>query len=243
MAKFGKWIGAGLGFIVGGGPIGAIIGLSLGWMFDSASEKDMQTQAYSGRTTTGDFAVSLLVLIAAVMKADNKIVRSELDYVKAFLSQRFGPDSAAEALKMLRDILKQDIPVREVCMQIRTRVDYPSRLELLHLLYGVANADKQVHEKEVKVIDEIGYYLGISSGDQNSIKNMFVKSAKSSYKILGIEPGATDDEIKKAYRKLAKEFHPDRVSYLGDDFKKTAEEKFKKINDAYESVKAERGIK
>lgn len=244
MAKFGKWIGAGLGFIVGGGPIGAIIGLSLGWMFDSANEADLEKKAYkSQNTTTGDFAVSLLVLIAAVMKADNKVVKSELDYVKVFLTQRFGADSAVEALKMLRDILKQDIPVRDVCKQIRSRVDYASRLELLHLLYGVANADKQVHEQEIKIIDEIGYYLGISSSDQQSIKSMFVKSAESSYKILGITPTASNDEIKKAYRKLAKEFHPDKVAYLGDDFKKTAEEKFKKINDAYEAIKNERGIK
>lgn len=242
MAKFGKWIGAGLGWTFGG-PIGAMIGLSLGWMFDNANKEDFEKRGYNNNTTTGDFAVSLVVLIAAVMKADGKVVKSELDYVKSFFVQRFGADSAAEALKMLRDILKQNIPVRDVCNQIRARVDYPSRLELLHLLYGVANADKQVHEREIKVIDEIGYYLGISSSDQQSIKSMFIKSAESSYKILGVEPTASDDEIKKAYRKLAKEFHPDKVSYLGEDFKKTAEEKFKKINDAYEAIKNERGIK
>ncbi len=243
MAKFGKWIGAGLGFVIAGGPIGALIGLSLGWMLDNASDSPIEQGKRTTRTTTGDFAVTLLVLMAAVMKADGKVVRSELDYVKAFLVQRFGRASATEALRILKDLLKQDIPLQDVCLQIKRNLDYSSRLELLHLLYGVANADGQVHKTEAQVIDQIGYYLGISSADQKSIKNMFIKSAESSYKILGIETSATDDEIKKAYRKLAIEYHPDKVSYLGEEFKKSAEEKFKKINEAYEAIKKERGIK
>lgn len=243
MAKFGKWIGAGLGFVLGGGPIGALIGLSLGWMFDNASDNNIEQGRSSNRATTGDFAVSLLVLMAAVMKADGKVVRAELDYVKAFLVQRFGQESAAEALKILRDLLKQDIPLQEVCLQIKQSLDYSSRLELLHLLYGVANADGRVHKTETTVIDKIGYYLGISSAEQKSIKNMFIESVESAYRILGVEPDVSNDELKKAYRRLAVEYHPDKVSYLGEEFRKSAEEKFRKINDAYESIKKERGIK
>ncbi len=240
MGKFGKWIGAGLGWAFGG-PIGAMIGLGVGWMFDNANEKDIE-RGYSN-TTTGDFVVSLMVLIAAVMKADGKIMQSELQYVKTFLNKRFGPDKSTEALKMLRDLLKQTIPIKDVCYQIKGRMDYSSRLELIHLLYGVANADKQVHESEIRIISEIAYYLGISSADQQSIKSMFVKTTESSYNILGIQPSATDEEVKKAYRKLAMEYHPDKVSYLGEDIKKSAEEKFKKINDAYENIKSQRGFK
>lgn len=243
MAKFGKWIGAGLGFTFLGGPIGALIGLSLGWMFDTASDQAPHKESTRTSSGSGDFAVSLLVLMAAVMKADGKVMQSELNYVKAFLVKRFGQESANEALKILQSLLNQTIHVKDICYQIKGSLDYHSRLELLHLLYGVANADKHVHEQEIKVIDEIAYYLGISSSDHMSLKNMFIKSAESAYKIIGVTPEATDDEIKKAYRKLAKEFHPDKVSYLGDDFKKSAEEKFKKINDAYESIKNERGIK
>jgi DnaJ like chaperone protein len=241
MAKFGKWIGAGLGWVLGGGPIGAIIGLSLGWMLDNASKSDVE-HGYA-QTTVGDFAVSLLVLIAAVMKADGKILRSELDYVKKFLVQRFGAESASEALKMLRDILNQNIPLQDVCLQIKSHLDYSSRLELLHLLYGVAMSDERINEQELIIIGQIAYYLGISSADQNSLKNMFLKSTESAYKILDIEKTATDEEIKKAYRSLAVKYHPDKVSYLGDDFKKSAEEKFKKINEAFEQIKKERGIK
>jgi DnaJ like chaperone protein len=241
MAKFGKWVGAGLGWVLGGGPIGAIIGLSLGWMFDNASQSDIE-KGYS-KTTVGDFAVSLLILMATVMKADGKVVRTELDYVKRFLVQRFGTESAQEALKMLRDILKQNIPIQDVCIQIKQHLDYSSRLELLHLLYNVAISDEHASEKELLVIHQIAYYLGISANDQNSLKNMFIKGTESSYKILGIEPSASEEEIKKTFRSLAIKYHPDKVSYLGEDFRKSAEEKFRKINEAYEKIKKERGIK
>jgi DnaJ like chaperone protein len=241
MAKFGKWVGAGLGWVLGGGPIGAIIGLSLGWMLDSASQSDVE-KGYVN-TTVGDFVVSLLILMAAVMKADGKVLRSELDYVKKYLVSRFGEESVAEALKMLRDILKQNIPLQDVCLQIKNHLDYSSRLELLHLLYGVAVSDERVNQQELNIIAQVAYYLGIASTDQSSLKNMFIKNSESAYKILGIESSATEEEIKKAYRSLAVKYHPDKVSYLGEDFRKSAEDKFRKIDEAYEQIKKERGIK
>ncbi len=239
MAKFGKWVGAGLGWAFAG-PIGAVIGLGLGWMFDNTAQS-VPTGTYK-QTTTGDFAVSMMVLIAAVMKADGKVVKSELDYVKTFLVSRFGVDSAREALKILKDLLDQNIPVRDVSNQIRSRLDYHSRLELLHLLYGVAQADGRIHESELKLLEQIGYYLGLSSSDQQTLKNMFVQVTDSTYKILGISRNSSIDEIKKAYRKLATKYHPDKVSYLGEDFRKDAEEKFQKINEAYEKIKKEKGF-
>jgi DnaJ like chaperone protein len=241
MAKFGKWIGAGLGWVLGGGPIGALIGLSLGWIFDNASENDIKA-AYT-KSTVGDFAVSLLVLMAAVMKADGKIMRSELDFVKSFLVQRFGRESAAEATKILQNLLKQNIPLQDVCLQIKHHLDYSSRLELLHLLYGLANADGHVNQQEMLIVEKIAFFLGISAAEHTSIKNMFIRSTESAYKILGVESSSNDDEIKKAYRQLAIKYHPDKVNYLGEDFKKSAEEKFQKINQAYENIKKERGIK
>jgi DnaJ like chaperone protein len=240
MPKFGKWIGAGLGWAFGG-PVGAVIGLGVGYLFDTAQGIDT-TRGYSN-TTTGDFAVSLLVLIAAVMKADGRIMRSELEYVKTFLVRKFGTVSANEALKMLHGFLKQNIPLADISYQIRDRLDYHSRLELIHLLYGVALADGLIHSTELNLINQIAYYLDITSNDQQSIRSMFCQDTESAYKILGVDRDASVDEIKKAYRKLAVEYHPDKVSYLGDDFRKDAEEKFQKINEAYEKIKKEKGFK
>lgn len=240
MARFVKWLGGGLGWVVGG-PIGGLLGFLVGSILDDARVVPA-TGTDVGRTTPGAFGVSLLVLIAAVMKADGKVVKSELDYVKEFFARQFGQESAREALVMLRDLLKQEIPLRDVCLQISHNMDYSSRLQLLHLLFGVSGADSSYHPSEVSVIEKISGYLSISSTDYMSIRNMFIPDTDSSYKILEIEPSATNDEIKKAYRKMALKYHPDKVSHLGEDFRKTADDKFKKVNEAYERIKKERNI-
>jgi DnaJ like chaperone protein len=241
MGRFGKWLGGGLGFVMGG-PIGGLLGFLVGSMVDSTS---VHTSTYSPgqvRTTQGDFGVSLLVLIAAVMKADGKVVKSELDYVKQFFLRQFGPESAAEATIMLRDFLKKDIPLMDVCQQIGRNMDYSSRLQLLHLLFNISLADGSIHPSELDIIGKISGYLNISSTDFVSIKNMFVPETDSLYKILEIERSASDDEVKKAFRKMAMKYHPDKVSQLGEDYRKIAEEKFKKVNEAYEKIKKERNM-
>lgn len=238
MGKFGKWIAGGLGWAFFG-PIGGILGFTIGSMFETPEFAKTKNQT---STTTGSFAMTLLVLVAAVMKADGKVLKSELDYVKKYFIKSYGEESAAEAIKMLRDILKQDISIHSVGLQIKQNLDYSSRLQLLHLLFGVAQADGQVDLSELNTIAAIAGYMGVSLKDFGSIKSMFVADVNSAYKILGIEKTATDDEVKKAYRKMAVKFHPDKVSHLGEDFQKQAKEKFQKISDAYDKIKKERNI-
>ncbi len=243
MAKFGKWVGGGLGWAMGG-PIGAIFGFVVGSIFDGSSGTTTQntTTGYSGRTTTGGYVMSLLVLVAAVMKADGKILKSELDYVKKFLVQNFGESSAVEATKMLRDLLQQTIPVNEVCRQIQQNMNYSARLQLLHFLFGIAQADGNVDITEQQLIANISQQMGINNSDYESIQAMFVPNTEGDYKILEIEPTATDDELKKAYRRMAMKYHPDKVSNLGEDVQNAAKEKFQRVNQAYENIKKERKI-
>lgn len=242
MAKFGKWIGLGLGWAVGG-PVGGILGLALGSMFDGSSPAARgQTRVYDN-TRRGDYAASLLVLVSAVMKADGRVMKSELDYVKNYFTTRFGTEAAHEAIVMLRDILKQDIPVREVTAQLNQRLDYSYRLEMIHFLFGIAAADSGVTQSEKDLIRQIAGFMNITESDMESIQAMFVRASDSAYKILEIDPSVNDEEVKKAYRRMAMKYHPDKVSHLGDDFKKVAQEKFRKVKDAYDSIKKERGIK
>jgi DnaJ like chaperone protein len=210
-------------------------------MVDNTTVQQTYTTS-TRRSTPGDFGMSLLVLIAALMKADGKVMKSELDYVKRFFIQQFGEASAKEALIMLRDILKQNIPVRDVCVQISQNMDYSSRLQLLHLLFNIAIADGIVNAAELDAIEKMAGYLGIASSDYMSIRNMFVPETDSAYKILEIDPSATDDEVKKAYRRMAMKYHPDKVAHLGEEFRKSADEKFKKVNEAYEKIKKERNM-
>ncbi len=243
MGNFAKWIGGGLGFVFGG-PIGGLLGFFIGSVVDGSSVTWQQTgtQGRINRTTPGDFGMSLIVLIAAVMKADGKVLKSELDYVKRFFISQFGPDTAREALQMLKDLLQKEIPLRDVCTQIRGNMDYSSRLQLIHILYNISAADRRFEQAETKVIRSISDMLGISATDYDSIRNMFIPATDSAYRILEAERSATDEELKAAYRKMALKYHPDKVSHLGEDFRKSAEEKFKAVNEAWDKIKKERNI-
>ena len=238
MGKFTKWIAGGLGWAFLG-PIGGIMGFVLGSIFDET--QGQRPSGYS-MTTTGSFATSLLELVAAVMKADERLMRSELNYVKDYFIRNFGQESAEEAIRLLRDILKQNIPLNEVTDQIRNNLDYSSRLQLLHFLFGVAAADGQISTNEQNIIERIASRLGISEKDKTSIKSMFIEETDYAYRILEVDPQASDQEIKKAYRKMANKYHPDKVSHLGEDFQNVANQKFQKVNEAYEKIKKERNL-
>ncbi len=241
MAKYAKWIGGGLGWAFGG-SIGGILGFVFGSVVDGIQTIEINSSTRPGLTQYGDFSASLLVLSAAVMKADGKVLKSELDYVRNFFSKQFHSDVVQDKMLILREILKQEIRVDEVCVQIRQFMNYSDRLQLLHYLFGISIADGQVNDQELSMIELISRYLGLYTADFESIKAMFVKDVDSAYKILEITPDATDDEVKKAYRRMAMKYHPDKVMHLGEDVQKAAHEKFQTVNNAYEDIKKKRGI-
>jgi DnaJ like chaperone protein len=241
MAKFGKWLGGGLGWAFLG-PIGGLIGFALGAMVDGQDNILTQNTMRPGATTQGDFITSLVVLIAAVMKSDGRVLKSELDYVKDFFVRSFGQAQAQQATLLLRNILEQNIPVEEVSRQIGQRMDYSTRLELIHLLFGISKADGLVSPDELKTVERIAYYMGIKTEDFNSIRALFSDNLDSSYAALEISPDASDEEIKKAYRRMAVKYHPDKVAYLGEELKNQANEKFQQLNAAYERIKKARGL-
>ncbi|NOX85195.1 MAG: DnaJ domain-containing protein [Chlorobi bacterium] len=212
-------------------------------MFGSMFDGMNSGQYEYGQTQTGDFNISLLVLTAAVMKADGVVKKSELDFVKRYYISNFGKEQGAQYIKLLGQIVKQDIDVRGVSSQIGQYMDYSSKLLLLQYLFGIALADGKHDPLEVNMIRTISDYIGVGAKDFESIKAMFIKDTDSAYKILEVSPTATNEEIKQAYRELAKKYHPDKVTHLGDDVRKAAEEKFTKLNAAYEAIKQERGMR
>ena len=231
-----------------GGPIGAILGGVLGGVFSNRRPRFIHTQVNEQLGDTEpkrDFNVSLLVLSAAVMKADGAVKKSELEYVKRFFVQNFGQTRAESDIKMLRSILEQEYNLYEVSMQVGRNMNYSSRLQLLHYLFGIAAADGYVSNAESDVIHVIAQYMSVSEVDYQSVKAMFVRvenKTDNAYTVLGISPSATDEEVKKAYRDMAKKNHPDLVSNLGDEVREAAEKKFQEINAAYETIKKERGL-
>lgn len=257
--SFAKWIGASIGWSFGG-PIGAIVGLALGSFVDAMSNGNDGPLLGEGRsrrrrrttyrsphqrpqTQSGDFEVSLLILASIVIKADNKQDQRELDFVRQQFVSMYGKERANKAFRLFKGINKQkNISKRQVCTQIRQMMDHASRLQLIHFLFGIAKADGHVSEVEMQEIYTMSGYLGISNRDYESIKAMFYNSVDSAYKILEIDKSATVDEIKKAYRRMAKKYHPDRVVHLGKEHQEGAEEKFRQVQQAYEQLQKERGF-
>lgn len=246
--SYGKWIAGTLGWAFAG-PLGGLVGFAVGTLFDKAAtmplveaQGQFKDKRRAVNSQPGDFVASLLVLTAAVMKADNKVLKSELDFVRQFFVRQFGENQAQSLLIALRELLTKEIPIAEVCHQIKSNLDHASRLQLMHYLFGISNADGHIHHQEVEIISKIAYYLGIADKDFNSIKAMFIKDSKAAYAILESSETATDEEIKKAYRKMAVKYHPDKINHLGEDFQKAAKEKFQEVQNAYEQIKKERGL-
>jgi DnaJ like chaperone protein len=247
MASFTKWLGAGLGWSFGG-PIGALLGYMIGNVVDGFTKKDLQdfeqqANHHSKTTHSGDFEISLLVLSSFVIKADGKIDPRELDFVRAYFVKMYGKDRANHAFRLFKGIIQnKDISVRQISLQIRQQMQHASRLQLMHYLFALAKADEVVTPDELDMLQKISGYLNINSYDFESIKAMFYKDSESAYKILEIEKEATEKELKAAYRKMVKKHHPDKVKHLGEEHLKGAEEKFLKIQEAYEQIKKERGL-
>lgn len=256
---FGKMLlGGGLGFVLGG-PIGALIGALVGAF---SGNKDLlesnggNTGGYTGshnpkgaqstsRVSVGDIRVSTLVLMACVMKADGRLLKSELQRVKDFLNANYSEGEARQALQFLKELLKKDIDPVAVSQQIGQYVDYSTRLEIVHMLLDLANADGDFDTREEAVIQQIAANMHLTQADYDSLAALYRKSqdANWAYTVLEISPDATDDEVKKAYRAMALKYHPDKVAGAGEEVVKNATEKFRAVNEAYEHIKAQRGFK
>lgn len=246
--SLGKWILGGLGFAVGG-PIGSIIGVLIATLFEK-NGTDNQTSSSTNRTfraqrtTAGDVRVSIIVLIACVIKSDGRVLKSEINYIKPFLLKTFGEAGAKQALLLLKELLKQDIDAKAVAQQIGQHINYSTRLELVHLLLAVANADGELHELELEIISSISMNMSVQDADYQSILALYQRSkdANWAYTALEITPSATNEEVKKAYRRMAMKYHPDKVANAGEEIRQQATDKFRAINEAYEHIKQQRGI-
>lgn len=264
-----KWIG----LIIGGISYGFIGGL-LGWFLGSMIDRlfSPKVKIYTQHYQRSDFIESLLILTAAVLKADGHVERSEFAYVRDYLVRSLGPQQAQDAMNRLTEILGESYNIESVCAELRENSTIHERLLIIQFLFGVATADGELHQSEVAVIELIAQWSGVSRSDYESIKAMFTYSYSNSsnsgyggggysgggsgntggyrshtldsdYQILEISPDASDDEVKKAYRTLAKKYHPDRVAHLGDDMRKAAEEKFARLSQAYDNIRKARGMK
>ncbi|MBQ6073098.1 MAG: TerB family tellurite resistance protein [Bacteroidales bacterium] len=253
-----KWIAGFLGWAAFG-PIGGLLGFLFGAyvdrnfdavksIFGTGEEADGTWQRTTGSRgyTPGEqrnsFMVSLLVLSSAVIKADGKVMQQELNHVREFIRQNFGDNAVDEAMRVLEGLNRQNVDLYSVGGQIADNMNYSQRLQLFHYLAQIAMADGDFSKSEKDVLDTISVAIRLIRSDAQSVISMYYREADSAYKILEISPDATDEEVKSAYRRMAMKNHPDKVATLGPEVQKAAAEKFRKIQEAYETIKKERGM-
>ena len=265
---FGKIIGGVLGFI-SGGPLGALLGIVLGGLFEKMSDavntpetqgtfdghSGYQSRAYTRQQVyegqRNSFLFSMLVLSSYIIKADGRVMHSEMELVRNVLRQNFGDAASRQGNDILRKLFDEQKrtgmavfrnTVMHCCGQIADNMDYSQRLQLLNFLVLISQADGRVDPSEVTAMKECAQWMRMSADEVDSMLGLGKDDLESAYKVLGISPNATDDEVKKAYRRLALEHHPDKVSALGEDVRKAAEKKFQEINAAKERIFKARGL-
>lgn len=254
---FGKWIGGYLGWSALG-PIGALVGFLVGALFDAATDgKTLQLTSdnlSSERKREGDrnsFLLSMLVLAAYIIKADGKVMHSEMEVVRAMLRQNFGDAGAQQGEQILRQLFDEEKRlgqmafrenIRQSCRQMADHLDESGRLQLLSFLVAIAQADGSVLQSEINALREVAQWMRLSADRVDAMLHLGGNTLEDAYKVLGLTPQATDDEVKKAFRQLALEHHPDRVAKLGEDVRKAAERKFQEINAAKDRIYKARGL-
>lgn len=232
-----------LGYMVTKSVWGAFIGFVLGSLWRSENGKNQKkTNTFFQENNSSEFEIKLLSLCAVVIKADGKISAEELHFVRQKFVQLYGTEKANRLFQTFKEINQSQVSVQEIGFFMQRFVSFETRLQIIHFLFGIALSDGHIQDSELTKIQQIAYAFQISQHHFESIKAMFVKSTDNAYKILNISPNATDAEVKKAYREMAKKHHPDRIVTQDEAIKKDAEEKFKKIQEAYENIQKERGI-
>jgi DnaJ like chaperone protein len=249
MGLLGALFGGTVGFMLGG-PLGMIIGGALG---SQTSAQVVRTGAAGRAPGVQDaqtaFVVAVISLAAKVSKADGHVSEAEIRTFDAFLRDhlRMSPEDRRMAGRIFDEARDSAIPAGDFARQVRGIMGpSPERLRLIvTLLLQIAHADGRMHPAEDEMIRGIARDLGLSDRDYQECRALFAPvrdSLESAYEALGVKPDATEEEIKKAYRRIAREYHPDILQGKGmpEEFLQSGKEMLQKVNEAYDRIKKDR---
>jgi len=254
--------------LLSGGPLGMLAGIVLGALADSVFDEDNYFQpgdagmgddaadaAWQSRQQQGNrngFLFSLMVLAAHIIHADSRIMHSEMEYVRRFLRTNFSADAEREGEDILLRLFDEKKRMGQtewmrqivaVCQQLAFAMPTEQRLQLIAMLCEIAKADGQVQSEEREALRQICLNMGLDGGTAEQMLGLGGKTLDDAYRVLGLHPDCTDDEVRQAYKRMARDNHPDRVASLGEDIRRQAERKFQEIADAKDRIYKARGMK
>jgi len=258
MSWFGKMVGGTIGFAIGG-PIGAIAGAAFGHTFVDKKEQaylssrpgikmDSRETLSSNEQAQLVFFTAAFSMLAKICKVDGQITDKEINAVNLFMKQDLQLDlnSQQTAQNIFRQAVNSNESFDAFAMQFysifRTQ---PNIIELMiDVLLRVSSADGAISNDEEKMLLSATRIFNYSNSDYERLKSKYVKTTNKFYAILKCDENSSNEEIKKQYRKLVNEYHPDKIESKGlpEEFIKFANDKFKEIQEAYDTVKQERGL-
>lgn len=237
MAKYEKWLGAGLGWAITGNPLGGLLGFLAGHVIESKAGK-----AEPSANDISEIEANLLVLASYMIKADGKVSLSEIEFTQQFLNKYFGEEHSARRAQMLHHCLQKEYDLTVVCDQLRLYTEHATRIQVVRFMFDLAQSDGELTQRENYFIFKIAGYLTVNDVDFERIKQEHTAKHSSVYDVLGIANHATPAEIRNAYRQLVLKYHPDRNTSATESEKKKLALRFQQIQEAYEKIKAERGF-
>jgi len=246
MSWFGKIMGGSVGFMLGG-PIGALVGASLGHtLIDGKAESGRMTGQEQRQAV---FFTAMFAMLGKMAKADGQVCENEINIVRSFMRDKMRLDATAQqfAMGVFNEAKDNRTPFEDYARQFGQTFQKEQQLRMMfyEMLFSIAMADGVLHPAEEKILRDAPSLLGLHGDIYNTVKRQFVNDLSHHYAMLELADGADMGEVKKAYRKLVSEYHPDKIISKGlpEDFIKFAEEKFREINEAYEAIKKAKGEK
>lgn len=236
-----------LGFLFFSGILGILLLVAAFWGFSYYVQQRVSTYEASSGEEHKRFVHLLVHILVKIAQADGHFTRAELNTIVNFFQYnlRYNQDQIYWVKQLIKDARDAQVSMDELLLEFRNSFAYEPRLILLELVYQIIYTKQPPIQSELDTARRIAEFLQISTYDQRTIEAKYrykqtqdVRSGaaleEQYYAVLGLEPGADFATIKKAYRKLSMQYHPDKVGHLGDEFKKVAEEKMKEINVAYD---------
>ena len=211
-----------------------------------------QQKEHQREGNRNSFLFSLMVLSAHIIQADGRIMHSEMEYMRQYLRQSFGDTAAVEGdaiLKKLFEYRKKQgqflwqAQIRQACQEMAAQMEEEHRLQLMAFLCEIAKADGRIDDTEITALRQVATQLMLDGGVVDHLLHRGGTTIDDDYALLCITSDASDEEVKRAYKKMALQYHPDRVATLGEDVKAAAQRKFQEINNAKERIYKSRNMK